>query len=241
MLVWQAIHARLSGGPDSDGLDFDLPRGLKTDRVSTRVTLLRRIRMHRARPPGGRDDGSKGLMGDDRRTSSSGTRQRVIVRGLVSVHAGQGSRRLDALKNHIRYLGRSGARYEGERPIFFDRVDDNVAALQRVEEWREDPRHFRFMISPEHGDRITDMRDYVRTLFARVADDFGEPELDWFGICHFDTSYNSGPTRVAALGRVPSIPETQQYVERVIDCYLALTAGRRVVASRECRPLEAAP
>lgn len=55
------------------------------------------------------------------------------------------------------------------------------------------------------------------------------------------SAYNSGPTRVAALGRVPSIPETQQYVERVIDCYLALTAGRRVVASRECRPLEAAP
>jgi RNA polymerase sigma factor (sigma-70 family) len=55
------------------------------------------------------------------------------------------------------------------------------------------------------------------------------------------SAYNSGPTRVAALGRVPSIPETQQYVEQVIGCYLALTAGRRVVASRECRPLEAAP
>jgi type IV secretory pathway VirD2 relaxase len=189
MLVWQAINTRLSSGNDNDGLDVELPRGLKTDRLSTRVTLLRRIRMHRARATGGRDDGHKGRTGADRLVSTSAPRQRVIVRGLASAHAGQGSRRLDALKNHIRYLGRSGARYEGERPIFFDRVDDNAAALQRVEEWREDPRHFRFMISPEHGDRITDMRDYVRTLFARVAGDLGEPELDWFAICHFDTSH----------------------------------------------------
>lgn len=48
-------------------------------------------------------------------------------------------------------------------------------------------------------------------------------------------AYNAGPGRVARLGRVPSIPETQHYVRSVIDCYLALTAGRTVLNSRQCQ------
>jgi soluble lytic murein transglycosylase-like protein len=54
-------------------------------------------------------------------------------------------------------------------------------------------------------------------------------------------AYNSGPSRVARLGRIPGIPETQAYVTRVIDCYLALTAGRGVRSSRECRAPEGRP
>lgn len=53
-------------------------------------------------------------------------------------------------------------------------------------------------------------------------------------------AYNSGPDRVARLGRVPNISETQNYVVSVINCYLALTAGRGVRSSRECSPAEAA-
>lgn len=53
--------------------------------------------------------------------------------------------------------------------------------------------------------------------------------------------YNSGPGRVARLGRVPDIVETRAYVAAVIDCYLALSAGRVVVNSRQCRPQGATP
>lgn len=52
-------------------------------------------------------------------------------------------------------------------------------------------------------------------------------------------AYNAGPDRVARLGRIPNIPETQAYVVSVINCYLALTAGRGVRSSRECAPAEA--
>lgn len=48
-------------------------------------------------------------------------------------------------------------------------------------------------------------------------------------------AYNAGPGRVARLGRIPDISETQEYVVSVVDCYLALTAGRGVRSSRECR------
>ncbi|MGO4408541.1 MULTISPECIES: JAB domain-containing protein [unclassified Brevundimonas] len=46
--------------------------------------------------------------------------------------------------------------------------------------------------------------------------------------------YNSGPGRVARLGRVPDIAETRAYVTTVVDCFLALTAGRGVTNSRQC-------
>jgi soluble lytic murein transglycosylase-like protein len=48
-------------------------------------------------------------------------------------------------------------------------------------------------------------------------------------------AYNAGPERVARLGRVPQIAETQAYVTAVVDCYLALSAGRTVRSARDCR------
>lgn len=53
-------------------------------------------------------------------------------------------------------------------------------------------------------------------------------------------AYNSGPGRVARLGRIPDITETRNYVVAVVDCYLALTAGRGVRSSRECVSAEGA-
>lgn len=53
-------------------------------------------------------------------------------------------------------------------------------------------------------------------------------------------AYNSGPGRVARLGRIPNIEETRNYVVSVIDCYLALTAGRGVRNAPQCRSPEAA-
>jgi soluble lytic murein transglycosylase-like protein len=52
-------------------------------------------------------------------------------------------------------------------------------------------------------------------------------------------AYNAGPARVARLGRVPDIPETRDYVEAVISCFLALTAGRAVTNSQQCLAGEA--
>ncbi len=48
-------------------------------------------------------------------------------------------------------------------------------------------------------------------------------------------AYNSGPNRVARLGRVPDLNETQNYVRDGIDCYLALTAGRGIRNRNQCR------
>lgn len=49
-------------------------------------------------------------------------------------------------------------------------------------------------------------------------------------------AYNAGPARVARAGRIPRIPETQAYVVSVVECYLALSAGRGARHARDCRP-----
>lgn len=54
-------------------------------------------------------------------------------------------------------------------------------------------------------------------------------------------SYDAGSDRVAQLGRIPNIAETRAYVQSVVECYLALSAGRGVRSSRECRTEEAWP
>jgi soluble lytic murein transglycosylase-like protein len=54
-------------------------------------------------------------------------------------------------------------------------------------------------------------------------------------------AYNAGPGRVAKLGRVPDIRETQAYVTSVVDCYLALSAGRGVRNAKQCRLAEPIP
>ena len=52
--------------------------------------------------------------------------------------------------------------------------------------WSEDRHHFRFIISPEHGDRL-ELKSYVREVMKRVSADLGEPNLKWIATCHYDT------------------------------------------------------
>ncbi|QSF54859.1 lytic transglycosylase domain-containing protein [Brevundimonas fontaquae] len=69
--------------------------------------------------------------------------------------------------------------------------------------------------------------DYLARQLLR----FGDVKLAF-------AAYNSGPDRVARLGRIPNIAETQAYVAAAIDCYLALSAGRGARNSRECQARE---
>jgi type IV secretory pathway VirD2 relaxase len=114
-------------------------------------------------------------------------RQRVIVKALVSRHAGTGAERGGALIAHIVYLGRPGAGVDGARPDFFDRDGEGLDARATAQDWSDDRHHFRFIVSPEHGDRIDDLKAYVREVMRRVSADLGEPGLTWMATCHYDT------------------------------------------------------
>lgn len=85
---------------------------------------------------------------------------------------------------------------------------------------------------------VTDRFDPLENL--RGGADYLARQMLRFGDVRLAlAAYNSGPDRVARLGRIPHITETRTYVTTVVDCYLALTAGRGVRSSRECATPEA--
>ena len=188
MLVRDAMNARMEP-TESEAAELKgrLPRSLKSDRTRVRVGMLQRLAASRLFALGDRRGVLRSAQNRSGRAFPLDVRQRVIVKALVSQHAGQGAQRGSALAAHVAYLGRSGAGAEGARAEFFDRSSDQVEASEATRAWAVDRHHFRFIISPEHGDRIADLRRYTREVMRRVAEDLGQPELPWIATCHFDT------------------------------------------------------
>ncbi|MFN4175583.1 DUF3363 domain-containing protein [Phenylobacterium sp.] len=189
MLVREAIQARLSEPQASEERAgrVSLPLRLKSDRTGVRTLMLQRLAASRLFAIGDRVGVLRTAQGRSGRLFRLDVRQRVIVKALVSKHAGKGAVRGEALAKHVAYLGRSGAGAEGAQADFFDRAEDQIDAAAATAAWASDRHHFRFIISPEHGDRIHDLRAYTREVMRRVAEDLGQPELQWIGTCHFDT------------------------------------------------------
>lgn len=188
MLIRNAIDERLSAGSgqDADGLRLSLPHALKTDRAGVRTGMLQRLASSRAFALGDRAGVLRAAQTRSGRAFRLDVRQKVIVKALVSRHAGRGADRAAALGKHVAYLGRAGAGLDGERPEFFGRAADGVRPAVETAGWNEDRHHFRFIISPEHGDRL-DLTSYVREVMGRVSADLGEPKLAWVATCHYDT------------------------------------------------------
>lgn len=189
MLIREAIQSRLSAGAgvDQEAVQVRLPLSLKSDRVNVRTGMFQRLASSRAFALGDRSGVLRAAQGRSGRAFRLDVRQRVIVKALVSRHVGKGAERAAALGKHVAYLGRSGTGVEGARPEFFDRDAEGVRPAVETEGWGQDRHHFRFIISPEHGDRIDDLKGYVREVMGRVAADLGEPDLKWLATCHYDT------------------------------------------------------
>lgn len=190
MLVREAIETRLSSDDvsgEEEALTARLPHGLKPDRMGARLGLLRRLAASKHVALGGRSGVLRTAQKRSGRPFRPDVRQRVIVKALVSRHVGRGVERGAALARHVAYLGREGAGEEGGPPSFFDRTSDEVSARSATEGWRDHRHHFRLIVSPEHGDRIADLQDYVRDVMGRICADLGEPDLRWIAVCHHDT------------------------------------------------------
>ena len=189
MLIREAIESRVSSGSSSDAaaVQIGLPLRLKTERMNVKNGMLKRLASSRAFALGDRSGVLRAAQNRSGRAFRLDLRQRVIVKALVSRHLGKGAERAAALGKHVAYLGRAGAGQEGARPEFFDRGAGVVDAQEDVRDWTDDRHHFRFILSPEHGDRIADMKAFTRELMARVSADLGEPDLKWIAACHYDT------------------------------------------------------
>ena len=138
MTVRSGIQARLeeAGDRGSKAGRVSLPTSLKCDRINVRTAMFQRLASSRLFAYGDRSGVLRTAQKRSGRAFRLDVRQKVIVKALVSRHAGKGSARAAALAAHVSYLGRAGAGAEGAQAEFFDRagMEDTKVATGHKDE-----------------------------------------------------------------------------------------------------------
>jgi len=111
--------------------------------------------------------------------------RRVVMKARVVRH--QGTRfRSAPLPKHIAYLKREGVTRDGENARMFDAASDTADERAFAERCEDDRHHFRFIISPEDGAELGDLKSFTRELMQDVEKDLGS-KLDWVAVDHWNT------------------------------------------------------
>jgi type IV secretory pathway VirD2 relaxase len=111
--------------------------------------------------------------------------RRVVMKARVVRH--QGARfRSAPLPKHMAYLKREGVTRDGQDARMFDATSDTADERAFAERCEDDRHHFRFIISPEDGAELGDLKTFTRELMLDVERDLGT-KLDWVAVDHWNT------------------------------------------------------
>ncbi|WP_213927822.1 relaxase/mobilization nuclease and DUF3363 domain-containing protein, partial [Serratia marcescens] len=91
-----------------------------------------------------------------------------------------------SLAKHLRYIERDGAGRDGEPGRAYGPQTDHADLDAFKERCQDDRHHFRFIVSPEDGAELDDLRTYTRHLMNRMEADLGT-RLDWVAVDHWNT------------------------------------------------------
>ena len=132
---------------------------------------------------------SRSRFGRGRRTAISirlrSNARRVVMKARVVRH--QGARfRSAPLPKHMAYLKREGVARDGEDARMFDATSDTADERAFAERCEDDRHHFRFIISPEDGAELRDLKTFTRELMLDVERDLGT-KLDWVAVDRWNT------------------------------------------------------
>jgi type IV secretory pathway VirD2 relaxase len=116
------------------------------------------------------------------RTLSHNARRVVIKTRLVNLKQ-VGAR---STKTHLRYIERESVGRNGEPGQAYGLTTDQADLAAFEARGREDRHQFRFIVSPEDGEKIDDLRRYTRHLMQRMEADLGT-SLDWVAADHWNT------------------------------------------------------
>ncbi len=92
------------------------------------------------------------------------------------------------LAAHLTYLRRDGVTKDGEPARMFGAERDDVDHNAFAERCEEDRHHFRFIVSPEDGAELSDVKAFTRDLMADAERDLGT-RLDWAAVDHWNTEH----------------------------------------------------
>jgi type IV secretory pathway VirD2 relaxase len=108
--------------------------------------------------------------------------RRVVVKARI-VRLKIGSR---AALAHLNYLQRDGTTRDGGRGQLYGPDRDRVDGRALIERSHGDRHQFRFIVAPEDGDRLSDLRGFTRDVMRQMEEDLGT-KLDWVAVDHFNT------------------------------------------------------
>ncbi|MGC9953636.1 MAG: DUF3363 domain-containing protein [Rhizomicrobium sp.] len=120
--------------------------------------------------------------------TNSGTRmraRRVVVKARVVKLGGSQSR---AAYAHLRYLQRDGVSREGEPGRLYGPVLDNADGGKFLDRCEDDRHQFRFIVAPEDGVELGDLRHFTRETMEQMERDL-DTQLDWVAVDHHNTGH----------------------------------------------------
>lgn len=103
-----------------------------------------------------------------------------------------------SLAKHLRYIERDGAGRDGEPGRAYGLQIDEADLDAFKERCQDDRHHFRFILSPEDGGELDDLRTYTRHMMNRMEADLGT-QLDWVAVDHWNT--DNPHTHLVVRGR----------------------------------------
>ena len=110
--------------------------------------------------------------------------RRVIVKARYIKNNGDGFK--EKIRAHLDYITRNDAGIDGEKPELFSQEDKSLALKDIATKFEDSPHNFRFIISPEDGDKI-DMKAFTKDLIKTIENDL-KTKLQWVASCHYDTN-----------------------------------------------------
>ncbi|HEX8668902.1 MAG TPA: DUF3363 domain-containing protein [Allosphingosinicella sp.] len=100
----------------------------------------------------------------------------------------RGPKAMSAAAAHLRYVQRDGVTREGEQGRLYSTFTDDADGKAFLERGEGDRHQFRFIVSPEDGAALENLRGFTRDLMAKMEEDL-RTNLDWVAVDHFDTGH----------------------------------------------------
>ena len=122
--------------------------------------------------------------GGGRSTAFAGAR-RVMIKARVHRLSGSGA---GTQRAHISYLERDGAGKDKDPAEFYDDVSEGLDGQDWLQEHADDRHHFRFIVSPEDGEKLQELKPFIRDLVSQMEIDL-ETKLDWIAVDHYNTEH----------------------------------------------------
>lgn len=121
--------------------------------------------------------------GRAQRSAARHYHRRVVVKASIHKMAVHGTA---PLRRHLNYIERDGAGEEGREAELYTDAARDLDAEDLIARAEDDRHHFRFIVSPEDADQMSDLKAFTRDLMGQMEQDL-DTRLEWVAANHYDT------------------------------------------------------